>query len=127
MEHHASDNVATALHQPLPLHIPDLILGIQSVEENEVIAVEIEVVQEATESKLDQVNNLLATVTIRQEQANDPHKNPPNPCTVCHRRFLTEEQLAERWQCTLKLFVGGGRKVWPKFLKINNQSVTSLT
>ena len=59
-------------------HIPDLILGIQSVEENEVIEAEIEVVQEATESKLDQVNNLLATVTdTPQEQGKtDP---PPEP------------------------------------------------
>ena len=59
-------------------HIPDLILGIQSVEENEVIEAEIEVVQEAAESKLDQVNNLLAPVTdTPQEQAKtDP---PPEP------------------------------------------------
>ena len=59
-------------------HIPDLILGIQSVEENEVIEAEIEVVEETTESKLDQVNNLLAPVTATpQEQSKtDP---PPEP------------------------------------------------
>ena len=44
-------------------HIPDLILGIQSVEENEVIDAEIEVVQEAPESKLDKVNEILAPKT----------------------------------------------------------------
>ncbi len=53
-------------------HIPDLILGIQSVEENEVIEAEIEVVEETTESKLDQVNNLLATVT------DTPQEQPPS-------------------------------------------------
>ena len=44
-------------------HIPDLILGIQSVEENEVIDAEIAVVPEAPESKLDQVSELLAPKT----------------------------------------------------------------
>ena len=44
-------------------HIPDLILGIQSVEENEVIDAEIAVVPEPTESKLDQVNEILAPKT----------------------------------------------------------------
>ena len=47
-------------------HIPDLILGIQSVEENEVIDAEIEVVQEAPESKLDKVNEILAPKTEPQ-------------------------------------------------------------
>ena len=46
--------------------IPDLILGIQSVEENEVIDAEIEVVQEAPESKLDKVNEILAPKTEPQ-------------------------------------------------------------
>ena len=44
-------------------HIPDLILGIQSVEENEVIDAEIAVVPGAPESKLDQVSELLAPKT----------------------------------------------------------------
>ena len=44
-------------------HIPDLILGIQSVEENEVIDAEVAVVPEPTESKLDQVNKILAPKT----------------------------------------------------------------
>ena len=61
-------------------HIPDLILGIQSVEENEVIEAEIEVVQETTESKLDQVNNLLATVTdTPQEQGKTDTPQVPSP------------------------------------------------
>ena len=47
-------------------HIPDLILGIQSVEENEVIDAEIEVVEEAPESKLDKVNEILAPKTEPQ-------------------------------------------------------------
>ena len=61
-------------------HIPDLILGIQSVEENEVIEAEIEVVQETTESKLDQVNNLLAPVTATpQEQGKTDSPTEPSP------------------------------------------------
>ena len=47
-------------------HIPDLILGIQSVEENEVIDAEVAVVPETTESKLDQVNEILAPKTEPQ-------------------------------------------------------------
>ena len=42
-------------------HIPDLILGIQSVEEGEVIDADIEVVQPPSETKADQVNSMLAT------------------------------------------------------------------
>ena len=44
-------------------HIPDLILGIQSVEENEVIDAEIAVVPDQPESKLDQINEILAPKT----------------------------------------------------------------
>ena len=55
-------------------HIPDLILGIQSVEENEVIDAEIEVVQEAQKSKLDQVNEILAPKTEPQQV---PALSPP--------------------------------------------------
>ena len=44
-------------------HIPDLILGIQSVEENEVIDAEIEVVDKTPESKLDQVNSIITAKT----------------------------------------------------------------
>ena len=46
--------------------IPDLILGIQSVEENEVIDADVEVIQEAPESKLDKVNEILAPKTEPQ-------------------------------------------------------------
>ena len=44
-------------------HIPDLILGIQSVEENEVIEAEISIESEPADSKLDKVANLLAPKT----------------------------------------------------------------
>ena len=44
-------------------HIPDLILGIQSVEENEVIDAEVAVVPEQPQSKLDQVNEILVPKT----------------------------------------------------------------
>jgi hypothetical protein len=47
-------------------HIPDLILGIQSVEENEVIDAEVAVVSETPESKLDQVNEILVPKTEAQ-------------------------------------------------------------
>ena len=55
-------------------HIPDLILGIQSVEENEVIDAEIEVVQETPESKLDKVNEILVPKTEPQPV---PAPEPP--------------------------------------------------
>ena len=61
-------------------HIPDLILGIQSVEENEVIEAEVTVAPEPAESKLDQVNNLLAGVTdTPQEQAKTESPQVPEP------------------------------------------------
>jgi len=56
-------------------HIPDLILGIQSVEENEVIDAEVAVVPEPAESKLDQVNEILAPKT-------EPQHVPTPPPTV---------------------------------------------
>ena len=56
-------------------HIPDLILGIQSVEENEVIDAEVAVVPEPTESKLDQVNEILAPKT-------EPQHVPTTPPTI---------------------------------------------
>ncbi len=62
-------------------HIPDLILGIQSVEENEVIEAEIEVVEETTESKLDQVNNLLAPVTDTPQEQGKTDPLPESSAT----------------------------------------------
>jgi hypothetical protein len=47
-------------------HIPDLILGIQSVEENEVIEAEVTVAPEPAESKLDKVSEILASKTEPQ-------------------------------------------------------------
>ena len=44
-------------------YIPDLILGIQSVEENEVIDAEVQVVPDSPESKLDQVNSIMNAKT----------------------------------------------------------------
>ena len=55
-------------------HIPDLILGIQSVEENEVIEAEITVAPEPAESKLDKVAEILAPKT-------EPQQVPPAPKT----------------------------------------------
>ena len=55
-------------------HIPDLILGIQSVEENEVIEAEITVAPEPAESKLDKVSEILAPKT-------EPEQVPPAPKT----------------------------------------------
>ena len=55
-------------------HIPDLILGIQSVEENEVIEAEITVAPEQAESKLDKVSEILAPKT-------EPQQVPPVPKT----------------------------------------------
>ena len=52
-------------------HIPDLILGIQSVEENEVIDAEIAVVPETPESKLDKLNDLIVAKT-EPEQVPEP-------------------------------------------------------
>ena len=58
------------------LYIPDLLLGLRSVEESEVIDAEIEVVQETPESKLDKVNEILAPKTEAQ------HVPDPDPPTV---------------------------------------------
>ena len=55
-------------------HIPDLILGIQSVEENEVIEAEVTVAPEPAESKLDKVSEILAPKT-------EPQPVPPAPKT----------------------------------------------
>ena len=55
-------------------HIPDLILGIQSVEENEVIEAEVTVAPEPAESKLDKVSEILAPKT-------EPQQVPPAPKT----------------------------------------------
>ena len=57
-------------------HIPDLILGIQSVEENEVIDAEIQVVPKSPESKLDKVNEILAPKTEPQPVPT-PDLSPP--------------------------------------------------
>ena len=57
-------------------YIPDLILGIQSVEENEVIDAEVQVVPEPAESKLDQVNSIITAKT-------EPEQVPaPEPVSV---------------------------------------------
>ena len=48
------------------LYIPDLLLGLRSVEENEVIDAEIAVVPDQPESKLDQVNEILVPKTEPQ-------------------------------------------------------------
>ena len=47
-------------------HIPDLLLGIQTVEENEVIEAEVTVAPEPAESKLDKVAEILAPKTEPQ-------------------------------------------------------------
>ena len=48
------------------LYIPDLLLGLRSIEENEVIDAEIEVVEETPQSKLDKVNEILVPKTEPQ-------------------------------------------------------------
>ena len=55
-------------------HIPDLILGIQSVEENEVIEAEVTFAPEPVESKLDKVSEILAPKT---EPQHVPDPEPP--------------------------------------------------
>jgi len=57
-------------------HIPDLILGIQSVEENEVIDAEVTVAPEPAESKLDKVAEILAPKTEPQPVPT-PNLSPP--------------------------------------------------
>ena len=70
-------------------HIPDLILGIQSVEENEVIEAEVTVGPEPAESKLDKVNNLLSGVTDKpQEQAETESQPVPTPHITEHQQDL---------------------------------------
>tara|TARA_R100001460_G_scaffold101775_1_gene145904 strand:+ start:243 stop:929 length:687 start_codon:yes stop_codon:yes gene_type:complete len=61
-------------------HIPDLILGIQSVEENEVIEAEVAVVPDSTESTLDKVQELLAPKTEPvQVPTPEPTSDVPEP------------------------------------------------
>jgi len=60
-------------------HIPDLILGIQSVEENEVIEAEVTVAPEPAESKLDKVSEILAPKT---EPQHVPEPEPPGVVEV---------------------------------------------
>ena len=55
-------------------HIPDLLLGIQTVEENEVIEAEVTVAPEPAESKLDKVAEILAPKT---EPQHVPEPEPP--------------------------------------------------
>jgi hypothetical protein len=53
-------------------HIPDLILGIQSVEENEVIDADVEVIQPpAAQSVADDLNQKLASIKTEPEQVQD--------------------------------------------------------
>ena len=56
------------------LYIPDLLLGLRSVEENEVIDAEVTVAPEPTESKLDKVAEILAPKT---EPQHVPDPEPP--------------------------------------------------
>ena len=61
-------------------HIPDLILGIQSVEENEVIEAEVAVVPDSTESTLDKVQELLVPKTEPvQVPTPEPTSDVPEP------------------------------------------------
>ena len=61
-------------------HIPDLILGIQSVEENEVIEAEITVAPEPAESKLDKVSGILSGKTeTSQEPPEAKTESPQEP------------------------------------------------
>ncbi len=61
-------------------HIPDLILGIQSVEENEVIDAEVAVMPDSTESTLDKVQDLLAPKTEPvQVPTPEPISDVPEP------------------------------------------------
>ena len=67
VEHDAADDAALPRCICFwPLSYPDLILGIQSVEENEVIDAEIEVVEETPQSKLDKVTEILVPKTEPQ-------------------------------------------------------------
>ena len=61
-------------------HIPDLILGIQSVEENEVIEAEVTVAPEPAESKLDKVSGILSGKTeAPQEPPQTKTEAPQEP------------------------------------------------
>ena len=61
-------------------HIPDLILGIQSVEENEVIDAEVAVVPPSAEITLDQVQDLLVPKTEPEHvPASQPTSDVPEP------------------------------------------------
>ena len=58
------------------LYIPDLLLGLRSVEENEVIEAEVTVAPEPAESKLDKVAEILAPKTEPQQVPSAPKTEP---------------------------------------------------
>ena len=63
-------------------HIPDLILGIQSVEENEVIEAEITVAPEPAESKLDKVSGILSGKTEAPQELPEAKTEAPQEPAV---------------------------------------------
>ena len=63
-------------------HIPDLILGIQSVEENEVIEAEITVAPEPAESKLDKVSGILSGKTEAPQEPPETKTEAPQEPVV---------------------------------------------
>ena len=63
-------------------HIPDLILGIQSVEENEVIEAEITVAPEPAESKLDKVSGILSGKTEAPQELPEAKTEAPQEPVV---------------------------------------------
>ena len=63
-------------------HIPDLILGIQSVEENEVIEAEITVAPEPAESKLDKVSGILSGKTEAPQEPPEAKTEAPQEPVV---------------------------------------------
>ncbi len=63
-------------------HIPDLILGIQSVEENEVIEAEVTVAPEPAESKLDKVSGILSGKTEAPQELPEAKTEAPQEPVV---------------------------------------------
>ena len=63
-------------------HIPDLILGIQSVEENEVIEAEITVAPKPAESKLDKVSGILSGKTEAPQELPEAKTEAPQEPVV---------------------------------------------
>ena len=106
------------------LYIPDILNGMSSVEEAEVIEADIKVAPSTAEDKLDKVpwpEPIPLKLTLCQSLEPEPVSDVTNP-TI----FLTDEQLAERWQCHRQTLIRWRTRHWPKFSRSTTNPLQAL-